>query len=233
MRSHATALLVAAFAALYPAPLQQDPPVPPRRVIGLVEVPSLFGESGDADRRNAAVMLFHEPSERSSAAATIRRREDFEVREHDYEMLSGVVHGRRAGWFLMRAKGRFAWLSPRDAGEFRGYPQLVLTRLAYLTDAWDRALYDEPGGSIAARVPVQPDPSTGDPDWLWGSQAARPSNVSMVALREHAGEWWARVQVGPSICESETDPPPVVAEGWVPAYGKSGNPTLWFYSRGC
>lgn len=231
---HVTVLLVAAFAALFSAPLQQDPPVPPRRVIGLVEIPRLFGADGDQRLSDSAVMLFHEPSERSTAAVTVRSRDDIEVREHGYERLSAVAYERRAGWYLLRAKrDRFAWLLPKDAGEFRPYPQLLSESLSFLTVDWDRALHDRPGGRIARRVPTQPDPSTGDPDWTFGNEARRPNDVSIVELRQHQGLWWVHVRVGPSICESGTDTPPVIAEGWVPAYSKAGNPTLWFYSRGC
>lgn len=229
---HATAALVALFAALFSAPLQQDPAVPPRRVIGLVEVPRLFGERSDRELREGAVMLFHEPSERAASAATVRGLEDFEVREHGYEERSGVAYGRRTGWFLLRTKSRFAWLSPRDAGAFRAYPHLLEERLVYLTRDWDRALHEAPGGGIAKRIQAAPDASTPDPDWTWGHEAVRPSSAEVVELREHEGEWWARVRVRPSVCEGENDPP-VIGEGWVPAYDESGNPTLWFWSRGC
>ena len=244
MRHGTTALSLAAlFAALFSPALQQDPPVTPRRVVGLVEIPRLFGASGSEDGPpgsappvpGAAVTLFHEPNDRSTVALTIRDREELDVREHGYEELSAAAYGRRAGWFLLRSKDKhFAWLSPRDAGEFRPYPQLFKDALVYLTRDWDRTLRDAPGGKIKSRVPPDPDdPSTVDPERDWGNAGVRPADVVVVALREHAGEWWAHVRVGPSLCASDTDPPPVIAEGWVPAYSKTGRPTLWFYSRGC
>jgi hypothetical protein len=239
MRHGTTALSLAAlFAAVFSPALQHDPPVAPRRVIGLVEVPRLFGESPPDDAppgatppaTGAALNLFHEPNDRATVAVTVRGREALDLREHGYEELSAVAYGRRNGWFLLRSKGRFAWLSPRDAGEFRPYPQLFKDALVYLTRDWDRTLRNTPGGAIKTRVRTEPDPSTPDPDWDWGNEAMRPSDALVVELREHNGDWWAHVRVGPSPCESDA---PAVAEGWVPAFSEAGLPTLWFHSRGC
>jgi hypothetical protein len=36
-----------------------------------------------------------------------------------------------------------------------------------------------------------------------------------------------------SFCEAGRREPKVVASGWVPAHAKSGEPTVWFFSRGC
>ncbi len=73
---HGAAALVALFAALFSPALQQDPPATARRVIGLVEIPRLFGASpseddgppGGTSPVPAAVTLFREPNDRSMVA---------------------------------------------------------------------------------------------------------------------------------------------------------------------
>jgi hypothetical protein len=44
---------------------------------------------------------------------------------------------------------------------------------------------------------------------------------------------WVHIQVMThSICTS-TEEPKIEAEGWIPAHAGTGEPTVWFYSRGC
>lgn len=76
------------------------------------------------------------------------------------------------------------------------------------------------------------------------------SRVSRMATREYAyeaaaaivleqrGRWFkVRLPEGSvmthSICESIKEEPKVAAEGWLPAHSPTGEPSVWFYSRGC
>ncbi len=232
---HGTAALVALFATLLAHPLQHDPPVPQRRAIGLVEIPRLFGQEGNEQGRprDVAINLFQDPAGSSFIAITLRDRERLDVREHGYEEVSAVAYERRGGWYLLRAGTRLAWLSPDDAGPFHPYPGLLKDRLTYLTRDWDRTLAHSPGAPVSATVPPDSSEPLGERSADFGDVGARPFSVSVLELRHHAGEWWARVRVGPSVCEDEPGRPRVVAEGWVPIYTASGLPTLWFFSRGC
>lgn len=232
---HGTAALVALFAALFAHPLQHDPPVPQRRVIGLVEIPRLFpAQDRDARPHEVAVNLYQDPVASSPIAMTIRDPERIDTREHGYEEVSGVVYERRGRWYLLRSGTRFAWLPPADAGAFRPYPELLKERLTYLTRDWDRALHVAPGGHVSAKVPTVPsDQPLGEPYQDFGDTGADPSDVTVLDQRQDAGEWWLRVRLEPSVCRTAPEPPRVIGEGWVPAYGASGRPTVWFFSRGC
>lgn len=232
---HGTAALVALFAILLAHPLQHDPPVGQRRVIGLVEIPRLLGEQANAQGPPPDVLinLFQEPAASSPIAVTVRDRERLEVREHGYEEFSAVAYERRAGWYLLRMRTRFAWLQPGDAGAFRAYPEFLKDKLVYLTRDWDRTLHRSPGGPVSAKVPPESTEPPGERSEDFGDVAARPFSVDFTGLRMHDGEWWARVRVGPSDCEEPTNTPRVIAEGWLPAYSRGGSPTLWFFSRGC
>lgn len=231
---HGTAALVALFAILFAHPLQHDPPVPQRRVIGLVEIPRLLSpEEPGARPREVAINLYQDAASNSPIAVTVRDRERLETREHGYEEVSAVAYDRRVGWYLLCSKDRYAWLSPADAGQFRRYPDLLKDKLTYLTREWDRALHESPGGPVRAKVPPA---STERPDARaeeWGEYGPRPSDVTVIAQRQHAGEWWVRVRIAASVCESGSEDAKPIAEGWVRAYSPSGLPTLWFFSRGC
>jgi hypothetical protein len=57
--------------------------------------------------------------------------------------------------------------------------------------------------------------------------------VRVVEFRRVDDRLWVRVEVlSHSICES-TQEPAITARGWMRAHAPSGEPTIWFYSRGC
>jgi hypothetical protein len=53
----------------------------------------------------------------------------------------------------------------------------------------------------------------------------------VLEIMEIGGMPFLRVELTEGVCEVAE--PRVVGAGWVPAYGQSGEPTAWFYSRGC
>ena len=54
-------------------------------------------------------------------------------------------------------------------------------------------------------------------------------------VRRDGGQTWLNVEVmSHSVCNAaDGGPPDVVGSGWLPAYTQSGEPTVWFSSRGC
>jgi hypothetical protein len=89
--------------------------------------------------------------------------------------------------------------------------------LTYLTDAWDRRLYEAPGNDS---------PYKSYPDL----EAQQDVRVVGVHSRGGAPAWYLVVLVRGS-CTG--DPLEVIDYGWVPEYQETGGNTLWYYSRGC
>lgn len=143
-----------------------------------------------------------------------------EAREHGYEEASAVVYGigDDGRWLLvgLRDGGR-TWLR-REAGEFLPIESLLRGRLTHLTNAWDRSLRFAPhAGSSPHQVRGLARGGDDPPARLLGTRVVD-------------GRLWLEVQVLNRICEGDT--PETVAYGWVPAW-TGGQPTMWFYSRGC
>ena len=87
-------LLSAAMAALFTSNAMADQfPF----IIGLVEVPAIFGKSGEGNGKGN-VTLRKAPSPGSPVAQVIRFRHQLHYREHGYGVLSAVVHEWKNGW---------------------------------------------------------------------------------------------------------------------------------------
>jgi hypothetical protein len=196
-------------------------------MIGLVEIPAVFGRSVPGGPPGAAperpprpISLRERPSRESRIVGSASSPDQIEAREHDYENMSAVVYQRTQGWYRIgyRTDGRVlpAWVSPDEAGPFRSLPELLMNGLAYLTNEWDRMLLPEPGG-VGMRIPA----------------AEEFPHVNVIESREWQGGLWLRVELlAPGRCR-EPGEPPVVAWGWIPAHASSGKPNAWFFSRGC
>jgi hypothetical protein len=139
------------------------------------------------------------------------------TKEYGYEDPGAIVLARRAGWFQIRLATGSAWVrsSPRDS--FHPLEQLLLDGLTYLTEAWDGRLAPSAGApGRPARVEAR---------------SSQPS-VRVIRSQQFRGELWFDLEVITSPCGED---PNVKAldRGWVPAHTKSGEPVIWFYSRGC
>lgn len=146
----------------------------------------------------------------------------FETKEHAYEEKAVTVYRRDGNWYLVgTSKGGRAWLHTSSTGRFFPLEELVVNRLNWLTEAWDTHLRDMPDLNAPAREAPMP---------RAGGQEV-PANV--LESRTVGGVLWFRVEVQrDSPCETGGTPP-VIATGWIPAWGRDGKPTVWFYSRGC
>lgn len=189
---------------------------------GVVPVHSRLPENVTADTAPAA------PTDAPIAAPpglpvldTVRSYADVVSREVGYEVGAAVVLARVAGWSRVRlADGRAGWVAPADAGTFFPYEELPVRRLAYLTGSWSGYLWPDPGAGIPVRS---------------ARKGTEPREEYAVEVRESrvVGDLvWFRVALyeeGP--CEGGD--PGFEAGGWVPGYGADGDPTAWYYSRGC
>ena len=80
-------------------------------------------------------------------------------------------------------------------------------------------------------VPMKDEAAARDlTEMTWGTEDL---SVRAVGFQTIDGALWVNVEV---MTESEcasADPPAVRARGWVPAHALSGEPNIWFHSRGC
>jgi hypothetical protein len=218
------------------SPAMQD------RTIGLLTLPEVFG-NGACDRFVLGeVRLFASPDSQR-AVGTIRvdrnwsfpaeggceglrvgvhltdpaQSSELPVREYDYEIPAAIVLEQRGGWFKVRLSDGAAWLRASAKDRFLPLRELLTRSLTHLTDEFGGRLAMTPGGAQT----VQSD----------STLAGRTVNVG--GFREIAGQLWIQVEIlSWSLCESD-EKPAILGRGWVPAHTKSGEPAVWFYSRGC
>jgi len=229
MRSFAAASVVAFMIAGGMLAATDDDGYPAGRVIGSVEIPALHDavNNGSVDSGpTPAVTLYIEPTDKTAVAAVVAERGELASLEHGYELTSATVFDMRTVhervWYQLQYATRtgsgIGWLSSRDAGTYHPLSAMLIDGLAFLTESWDRVLYDAPRVAANAHTVLDerkyPDvrvlATAGDPRHLWLQIALLDSN----------------------ICTATTTPA-VVARGWIPAHSAAGRLTAWHYSRGC
>jgi len=124
-----------------------------RRVVGLVELPSIFGKydpngsPGLVRPANVqAVPIYSHPFHNSPVVGKILELVSVETKEFDYEAPAAVVYGIVDGWVLIHItdslKNKFGWVSPHERGPFHPLVDLLNSGLCYLEEDWDGVLYE-------------------------------------------------------------------------------------------
>lgn len=217
---------------------------PPRdRVLGLLKLPGVFGNGPCHPFEPMAINLHAAPGGAPLGSIRVDQhwsfaphggceglqvgvhgagpRAELPTLEYANESPAAIVLAMQDGWFKIRLAAGAAWLhaSPRDrfmplADLFSEY--LTLTAL---TAAHSGALFEAPGGMAAGPKPPLP--------------AGTP--VRVLGIRAHDDQLWLQIALmSHSVCDVErSGPPEVVAVGWVAAHAPSGEPAVWFSSRGC
>jgi hypothetical protein len=208
-------------------------------IIGLLTLPEVFGEEPCKPFEPREVPLYAQPRDlRPVARIQVDRPwsfpndggcEGFQVRvhptnrppellperEYDYEMPAAIVAARDDDWFQIHTLSGPLWTRrPDDRGFLSLEALLSAERATYLTDDWDRSMYETPGG---AQIQLPPLPS--------------PPSVKVVEHQYQSGELWLFLETT-SGCVVEPAVVPVT-RGWVRVSGRDGLPTVWFHSRGC
>lgn len=182
-------------------------------LLGLIDV-SVFAHGGSAD-------VYPQADESSEHRSKAQGYEDLAHRESGYEVDAAEVFARVDGWHKVRlSSGKFGWLAPESAGSYWPLEELLPNRLNYLTANWDRYVWPNIGAGIPIRVPY--------------AAKARPREqpAKITGAQRIADSLWLQVEVlAESPCSG--NPETIVAGGWIPAYGRHGEPVAWFYSRGC
>jgi len=136
--------------------------------------------------------------------------------EFSYEAPGAIVLQRKEAWFRIRLAGGAAWIHATEQNVFHPLEELLAENLAYVANPDGAGLAAAPGADRSAAA-----------DLL---TADRP--VDVLQSQRVGDELWLRVAIqNRSLCEGED--PTTIAEGWLPAHTSSGEPIVWFYSRGC
>lgn len=140
-------------------------------------------------------------------------------REISAETPAAEVYAQLDGWLKVHRQGLgFRWVQEAEAGPFWPYDTLPIRWLSYLNTEWDGYIWPDPGAGLP-----------------WYAKASDHSEHAIVVhdSQRIGGSLWFKVELlSESPCEG-IDPPRSLAAGWIPAYGSSGKPAVWFYSRGC
>jgi hypothetical protein len=212
------------------------------RVIGLLSLPEVFG-TGPCERFTPREIALHAaPGSRKVGAIRVDTpwtfaanggcegllvrvhmttpdvAHDLPTREYAYEAPGAIVLQRRERWFKVRLSGGAAWLRASDQAEYFPLERLLIKSLTYVTEAFEGRLAPSPGAAPADEDRAAVAPGT---------------SVQVTELRQVGDRLWVHVEVlSHSPCESPENPS-VVQREWLPAHASTGEPTVWFYSRGC
>ena len=226
-------LLIGSLVAFAPPTFAQE------RVIGLLALPQVFGRDVCDRYTPRPVPVRAEPRgfvigsivvatpwtfeddfacSGLEVVARVNGEPDVELptREYGYETPGAVVVETRDGWFKVQLGNGSGWVQATGA-EFYSLERLYENREAYLTEEWNGRIAATPAG--AGRAAPASD--------------ARGPSVRVRRSTRVEGELWLFVDIlNESFCIAGRKPD-VVASGWVPAHGATGEPTVWFASRGC
>lgn len=227
------AVLFSCLMAVVPQAFAQE------RVLGLLALPQVFGR-GACDRYTprpvpvraeprgpvigsivvATPWTFQDDFACSGleVVARLNGAPDVELptQEYGYEAPGAIVVDAREGWYKVRLGIGSGWV-PATGAEFYSLQSLYGDREAYLTDQWNGRISGTPAGAGRAAP----------------SSSSREPMVRVRRSSRVKGTLWFFVEIlNESSCIAAREPQ-VVASGWVPAHGATGEPIIWFASRGC
>jgi hypothetical protein len=217
---------VVLLVVLVAAPASAQDRYPRGRIIGSVEIPALYGvvETESGKTRATAVTLYSQPVDGAKPVTVIKDRWEIESLEHASDQGSAGVLEMKDGWYLVQFKSAeqlgTGWLSPRDAGRFRWLRDILVGGMGFMTDTWDRILYDAPNRNAPRQL----------------VRTVRDRQNAVVAStggdpRDPQQYWLLVVLLDGSICDGGSRS--VIASGWIPAYSTTGRLNTWHFSRGC
>ena len=202
------------------------------RVIGLIEIPPLYPQevSWDIELPVGTVVLRSAPSSSASVVLDVRNRRQVASAEHGYEEASARVYelayaDKDGAWFKLKYqdadKSGFGWFKAGETNQFHLTEDLLSEHMSYMTDSWDGRLRESPS-SDAAATPVPK---------RWEGSHASARLITMWGSREDL--WYLVAVMRGGNCSEPSEPPEVLATGWVPASTQTGDSPIWYYSRGC
>ena len=149
-------------------------------------------------------------------------RRPVRLMEYSYEEPGLVVLEERDGWLRIELADGRGWIRSVGQGNFHSYDELLRESLAYLTAAFDGAMWPSPGGTSLRPLPE-----------VWGPHLRTSPAVRVLDVVTVDGEPWLRIRLDPEYGCGDPEGPLSAVEGWVPGYTAEGTPVVWFHSRGC
>ena len=219
--------------------LAAQPSLGPDRVVGLLTLPEVFGSEVCSPFKPEAVGIHAEPNGARIGSIEVDQpwsfaphggceglevrvyrgsaRSELPTREHGYEEPAAIVVGQQGRWFKIRLADGAAWVNATPRDQFKPLAALFDQALTSITNHFTGRLRTAPGGSMI------------------GDRFTENQSVKVLEVRQVGGTDWLHVEVlDYSPCTVPVGrEPQVIGRGWMPAHADSGEPTVWFSSRGC
>jgi len=245
MIGRTSGILVAVLLLVSPVAAHAGPNGSSDPIIGLLELPQLFGR-GECDRYEVQALALYEAadSDRTIGEVRVDRSWSFPANggcvgravgvhmsgagaavqklptgEYGYEEPGAIVLARDGNRYRIELQEGAAWVEPMAGARFHSFQELVSGDAAYLTASWTGFACARPGDSGSCRKAAV-------------AADSRPA-VKVLGYREVRGRLWFELEF--PVRDACGEPPPAVPpiRSWVPAYGETGKPAVWFHSRGC
>lgn len=219
--------------------LSAQPAMAQDRVIGLLTLPEVFGGEACSPFKPESVALSVEPGGARIGSIEVDQywsfaphggceglevrvhkgnaRSELPTREHGYEEPAAIVLAQQGRWFKIRLADGAGWVNATPRNTFKTLAELFDQALTAITEHFTGRLRNAPGGSLI------------------GDRLTDHQSVKVLEVRQVGTAQWLHVEVlDYSPCTVPVGKEPqVIAGGWMPAHAESGEPTVWFSSRGC
>jgi hypothetical protein len=226
-----TVLLISNTTTMMAVPVRKSwekPVKTSKLVIGLLQLPSIFLPEESDLAADAALPVDRQPirayakrSAQSTIVAIIQGPEDIETLDDPYKRPGAVVYDVLNSWYLIGVKSYGqklkGWVYVKNSNAFitLGWLMLLADNAGYVNTDWDGELWTTPGDRSKVR--------------LLTKLATR--DFTVVGTKGHFDGLWLQVEFSEHVSCDWKELPPVVAEGWIPAYNKSGKLQFWYYPR--
>lgn len=217
---------------------------PPSGTIGLIRLPSLFGESVCDHFHPRAVQLFSQantqsrigqirvtkpwtfPKEGGCSGLEVRVQlvapdsdQDFPTLEYAYEEPAGIVLAKSGRWCQIQLSTRTAWIHEKCESGFMPIELVLKDKALHLVKGAIQLARSEPGGASTKLLKTLLE--------------AQPAYVALVGTDKVKGVVWihvATLQV--AVCDRKPLPHEIQTF-WIPLRDAQGLLQVWFHSRGC
>lgn len=214
-------------------------------VIGILPLPEVFGAEPCARFDPRDIPVFRSPSSvrpfgrihvaqrwthhkdggcgglvvRVDSSAPAGNGGELPTLEFGYEQPGAIVLRRAGSWFEIALSKGTGWVQVKDVRRFLPVEQLLKDGLLHLRKGAPVPLHTRPGSPAAPR------------DQVTRTETDLPAKL--LAFERVGGTLWLQVEtLSASPCTDEKLPVAPVS-GWLPFHDATGQPSVWFSSRGC
>lgn len=157
---------------------------------------------------------------------------DFELIETRYEFKEVAVSRKLEDWVRVEINGAPRWIEMTAEDKFSDYLSLIDRAMGYLTSTTITSA--EYAGGPTSEMTFSPGRLTKlayRGDWWPDIEVVEIVSLSSNRLEDD----WIKIRIlQVSICgEGYEEADNILFEGWIPAYDRQGEPSVWIYPRGC